>query len=290
MMSNMRLPRYPVYIPSRGRSDECLTARFLEHDGVPFRLVVEPQEHDLYAARFGAERLLVLPEKNTTGLHWARNWIKDHAVAEGHARHWQLDDNCRRIARLYQGRRIPCAAGVALAATEDFVDRYENIAVAGLNYEMFLPSTYDGIPTPPFRVNVHVYSCSLILNSIPNRWRCAYNDDTDLCLQVLADGWCTLLMNAFMVKKMTTMTMHGGNTDDFYQGDGRLRMSRSLERLWPGVVETKRRYGRPQHVINWRKFRTELRLKPGLSVTDGPDEYGMVLGPNPNYCKGAATP
>jgi hypothetical protein len=109
-------------------------------------------------------------------------------------------------------------------------------------------------------------------------------------LQVLADGWCTLLMNAFMVKKMTTMTMHGGNTDDFYQGDGRLRMSRSLERLWPGVVETKRRYGRPQHVINWRKFRTELRLKPGLSVTDGPDEYGMVLGPNPNYCKGAATP
>lgn len=40
---------------------------------------------------------------------------------------------------------------------------------------------------------VHVYSCTLILNSIEQRWRLLYNDDTDLCLQVLAAGWCTIL-------------------------------------------------------------------------------------------------
>ena len=46
------LPRYPVYVPSKGRHDRCLTAKFLQRDGVPFHFVVEPQEFDAYASHF----------------------------------------------------------------------------------------------------------------------------------------------------------------------------------------------------------------------------------------------
>jgi len=275
------LPRYPVYIPSKGRYDRCLTAKFLATDGVPFHLVVEPQERDEYARRFGGERVLVLPFSDLgQGSIPARNWIKEHATAAGHARHWQLDDNMRYVTRRYRERRIRCPSGVALRATEDFVDRYENVAVAGLNYEFFVP---DGQKIPPFFLNVHVYSCTLVLNSIPHRWRGRYNEDTDLCLQVLADGWCTVLMNVFMVKKVTTMAMKGGNTDQLYRGDGRLTMARSLERLWPGVVSVNRRFQRPQHIVYdaWKRFDTPLKLKPGVDLKAMPkaDEYGMVLKP-----------
>ena len=38
-----RLPRYPVYIPSKGRAEKCYTAQFMFDDGVPFYLVVEEQ-------------------------------------------------------------------------------------------------------------------------------------------------------------------------------------------------------------------------------------------------------
>ncbi len=41
-------------------------------------------------------------------------------------------------------------------------------------------------------------------------------------------------------------------------------MARALERLWPGVVRVSRRYKRPQHVINWRKFDTPLKLRADL--------------------------
>ena len=54
----------------------------------------------------------------------------------------------------------------------------------------------------------------------------------------------------------------------------------SLERAWPGVVTTKRRFGRPQHVItyNWRKFDTPLRLKPEfVGKKWAPNEYGLKL-------------
>lgn len=274
--SEVHLPRYPVYIPSKGRHDRCLTAKVLRDDGVPFFLVVEPQERDAYVKEFGEESVLVLPFSNLgQGSIPARNWIKDHSTKAGHARHWQLDDNIRLFERKWEDKRIRCNAGVALAATEDFVDRYENIAIAGLNYHMF-GMAYN---QPPFYVNNHVYSCTLVLNSIPHRWRGRYNEDTDICLQVLADGWCTLLMNVFLADKMTTMTMKGGNMSTLYKGDGRLKMARALERLWPGVVKTGRRFQRPQHIVydSWRRFDTPLKLKPGIKLPTKPNEYGMKL-------------
>jgi hypothetical protein len=241
--------------------------------------VVEPQEQAAYAARYGTERVLVLPFCDLgQGSIPARNWIKAHATATGLARHWQLDDNIRDITRrCAEGRRLYCESGVALRVVEDFADRYENVAIAGLNYEMFMKG---GQRCPPFYLNCRVYSCALILNSLPQQWRGRYNEDTDLCLQVLAAGWCTLLFNAFLAIKIRTMTMKGGNTDTLYRGDGRLKMARALERMWPGVVETRRRFQRPQHIVKdaWKRFDTPLKLKPGIDLAAlEPNEYGMQL-------------
>jgi len=252
------LPRHPVYIPSRGRYEGCVTARLLMKHEVPFFLVVEPQEEEAYFKHLGHDNVLVLPWSNLGkgGLIAVRNWIKGHATEAGHARHWQLDDNMRMFHRMFRGKRVPIQPGVALRIVEDFTDRYENIAISGMSYTCFV---VPGNPLPPFYLNTKIYSCSLILNSLPNKWRQEFNDDTDICLQVLADGWCTVGFNALMTEKGTTMTRKGGNTT-IYQGDGRLEMARSLERVWPGVVSTKRRYKRPQHVVrnSWRKFDTKL--------------------------------
>ncbi len=271
----MRLPRYPVYIPSKGRADVGTTARRLVRDGVPFKLVIETPEIEAYAKHFGYDVLLTLPFRNR-GLTAARNWIKDHATASGAERHWQLDDNMHGCYAYRHAERIPCRYGVALAAVEDFSDRYENVAVSGLNYSSFAIPFRD---IPPFQRNSHVYSCSLILNATPFRWRPQLNDDTDLCLQVLAAGWCTVLFNAFTVQKSRTMVVKGGNTT-IYQGDGRLRMARSLIKDWPRVVRLGRRFQRPQHIVRhaWLHFDTPLKLKPGLDLSTLPpvDNYGLV--------------
>ena len=278
-MADTVVPRYPVFIPSKGRHEKtkALTARRLDADGVPFRLVVEPQEENDYAEAFGPDRVMSLPFSNLgLGSIPARNWIKEQSTAVGDGRHWQLDDNIGEFRRLYRGKRIPCGAGLALRVCEDLSDRYTNVAVSGLNYQMF------GINSAkPFVTNCHVYSCTLVNNEIPHLWRGRYNEDTDLCLQVLSDGWCTILVNAFLANKMRTMTMTGGNSDELYADDGRLRMARSLERVWPGVVSTERRFQRPQHVIRdaWRKFDTPLKLKDGVDLDAFPkvDEYGSKL-------------
>lgn len=272
------LPRFPVYVISKGRADRCLTAKFLVRDGVPFFLVVEPHEAEAYAAGFGAERILTLPFRDLgLGSVPARNWVWEHAKATGAERHWILDDNINRVCRRFRGKRFTCEAGVGFRVIEDFTDRYENVAMAGMQYDMFVA---DGSRIPPFYVNKHLYSCLLILNRLPFRWRGRYNEDTDLCLQVLAAGWCTVTFNAFCIKKRPTMEQRGGNTAELYQGDGRLRMARSLERVWPGVVSVDRRFNRPQHIVRdaWKRFDTPLKLKPGIDLgAIEPNDYGMRL-------------
>lgn len=287
-------PRYPIYVPSKGRVDVAATPGFLIADGLPFKIVVEPQEAEAYAARWGADRLLILPwsgddETRRTfcaergiengGLVAVRNWIREHSLAGGAARHWQIDDNISCVWRRFRGRKMRCNSSAAFCCVEDFTDRYTNVGVSGLNYYMF---SVNGSKMPPFYLNCHVYSFSLINNLMPHRWRLAYNDDTDLCLQVLSGGMCTVAFNAFLAWKMTTMHVSGGNTADLYQGDGRLRMARSLERMWPSVVETKRRFHRPQHVIKtaWRQFDQPLIRRPDVdwaALEGTTNNYGLQL-------------
>lgn len=279
--------RYPVFIPSRDRwqGGRAKTFRALAQDGVPFRVVVAPSEAARYGGLLGQLRdecvaagrphdwqIVVLPD-DSYRLREARNFIRDLAEQEGHARHWQLDDNIAHFAKVHGTRRIRCDAGVALAVCEDFTDRYENVAVSGLGYYHDVRPMQR--PEPPFRLNVRVYSCSLINHAWPGRWRTVRNDDTDLCLQALADGWCTVQLVAFMHRKAETMTVQGGNTGALYADDGRLAMADELARRWPGVVTVTRRFGRPQHYVDWTKFDTPLRLRPDADLS--PRDYGLRL-------------
>lgn len=276
-------PSFPIYIPSKGRADKQYTAKMFMKDQVDFHIVIEPNEVDNY--REYADKLLVLP-KNNQGLVYSRNWIKEYSVNQGEKRHWQFDDDIEYISRLYKGYRIRCQSNVALKISEDFVERYENVALASLNAEMFIPvskgMTLNSFKWPPFYLNQRCYTCFLMLNSLPNQWRYRYNEDTDMTLQVLADGWCTILFNAFLIATKETMLYAGGQTA-IYVDDGRLQMSRQLERVWPGVVETRRRFGRPQHYIKgqWNKFDTQLIPRKDIDwdklKKSGPNEYGLTL-------------
>lgn len=272
-------PKYPIYIISKGRWESRLTSKALEKIWTPYRIVIEPQERDDYAGMIDPAKILVLPFSNLEeGSIPARNWIWEHSIGEGHERHWILDDNIRAFRRMNRNVRIRVLDGTIFHAMEDFVDRYINVALAGPNYKMFAMTTITNIGKPPFQLNTRIYSCILIKNDIPYRWRGRYNEDTDLSLRILKDGWCTILFNAFLCDKVTTMTMKGGNTDELYQGDGRLQMALSLQRQHPDVIKVGRRWGRWQHVVDYSRFkRNKLVKKEGIVIPEGINNYGMKL-------------
>ena len=49
------MPRYPIYIPSKGRADDCRTAEFLKKDKVPFFSTGEGIKNKQVAVTFHPE-------------------------------------------------------------------------------------------------------------------------------------------------------------------------------------------------------------------------------------------
>ena len=270
-------PDYPIYIISKGRADSRLTSKALEKMNVPYRIVVEPQEFDAYAAVIAPEKVIALPFSNLgLGAIPARNFVWEHAKNEGWTRHWILDDNISGFYRLNYNLKVEVLTGAIFKAAEDFCERYENIALAGFNYFMFAKRKDE---LPPYVLNTRIYSCILIRNVLPERWRGRYNEDTDLSLRVLKAGWCTVQFNAFLQCKATTMTMAGGNTDELYAGDGRERMADSLVEQHPDCAKKTWKFGRWHHTVDYKRFRrTQLIRRHNYPTALSPiDNYGMVL-------------
>lgn len=270
-------PQYPVYIISKGRWESRLTAKTLEEIKVPYHIVIEPQEYEQYAAVINPKKILILPFSNLgQGSIPARNWVWEHSITQGAEQHWILDDNIRDFYRMLKNIKYYVQDGTIFRCIEDFVNRYENIGLAGMQYQFFYPKD---VKKEPFTINTRIYSCILINNSLPFRWRGKYNEDTDLSLRVLKNGLCTILFNAFLCGKQGTMRMSGGNTDELYKGDGRLKMAESLVEQHPDLARVTYKWGREQHHVDYSIFQNvykqKLKLKKEIILENKANNYGM---------------
>lgn len=280
-------PRFPLFIPSKGRWESRYTSKFLDHIKVPYRLVIEPSQYKSYLNEVkDPKKLLVLDmsykEKydlcddyglsRSTGSGPARNFIWDYSISEGHDYHWIMDDNIRRFYRFNKNKTVKVSEGSLFRAMEDFALRYTNLAMCGPQYYMFVPAR---AKRPPITFNTRIYSCNLIRNDVPFRWRGRYNEDTILSLDMLKAGWCTLLFTAFLQEKLTTQLVKGGNTEELY-GIGTTEKSQMLVREHPDVSKVAWRFGRVHHQVDYRPFATnKLIKKPNLNLKNQVNEYGF---------------
>jgi len=270
--------RFPIYIISKGRWERRQTVKTLEYANIDFRIVVEPSEYENYANVIDKEKILTLPgnfsELGEGGIP-VRNWVWEHSISEGYKWHWILDDNIESIERFNNNMKIKCKTIAPFLAIEDFVLRYKNIAQSGMNYALFCPASEN---RSPIIFNTRVYSCILINNSIPYRWRGRYNEDTDLSLRALKDGWCTVLFNAFLIGKRATMTQSGGNAKIYKETDNRYEFAKSLADQHPDVVKITTKFGRYHHQVNYKPFKNNILIKKdGIVIKEGINEYGMKL-------------
>jgi hypothetical protein len=278
--------KYPIYILSKGRWEKRQTSRYLEWSGVPYRIVVEPQEVENYVASgIDRSKILVLPDeylnKNQGGIP-ARNFIWKHSKAEGHKRHWVLDDNIAHYERMLNSIRVIARGSYVFRYIEDYVDMFDNIKMAGHNYRMFVISTNTRLP--PIIKNTRVYSSILLSNDLPDDvafWRGKYNEDVDLSARVLKAGYGTALFNAISADKETTMWSKGGNTSSIYAVENYAEeKAKSIVEQHPDIAKVIERFGRIHHSVNYSKFKdNDWKFVEGRPKPKG--EYGMYLTDRP---------
>jgi len=298
-------PQFPLYIPSKGRSEYMITSKYLTYMGVKHNVVVEPSQMDDYRKAIKSMDLLATAveldlsykEKyelcdnhgltKSTGPGPARNFAWDHSKSNGYNWHWVMDDNIRSFRRLNKNEKIKVTNGSLFTAMEDFCLRYENVSMAGPNYYMFAPSR---VKQPPFITNTRIYSCNFIRNDVPFRWRGRYNEDTIMSIDMLKAKWCTVQFNAFLQEKMATQTVKGGNTDELYQVNdkpkngekysqtGTIDKSKMMITTHPDISSIVHRFGRVHHHVNYSQFKkNKLIRKKDAEVSNGINNYGMQI-------------
>lgn len=306
-MSNIN-PQFPLYIPSKGRSEYMITSKYLTYMKVPHFIVVEPQEVELYKKSIKEMQLLAevveldlsykekyelcddLGLTKSTGPGPARNFAWDDSIKRGFDWHWVMDDNIQSFRRLNLNEKVKVSNGAIFKAMEDFVLRYENVGMAGPNYYMFAPARQK---QPPFITNTRIYSCNLIRNDLKARWRGRYNEDTILSLDILKQKWCTVQFNAFLQQKMPTQMIGGGNTAEFYHKEGQLNKgdryanngtlakSQMQVKVHPDISELVWKFGRWHHHVDYSVFRgMELKKKADVLLKKESNNYGMELKVN----------
>lgn len=282
-------PRFPVYIVSKGRAKRNPTSKALKQMGVPFTFIVEEQDYEDYLEIAEGNKVLILPEKYKqnydtfwkdddprTGAGAARNFAWDHSIENGYDWHWVLDDNIEAFERFENNMKVKCLDGTPFYIIEDFVLRYENIGQAGFGYSIFCPASEC---RPALRFNTRIYSSLLIRNDIPYRWRGRYNEDTDLSLRILKDGLCTVEFNMFLQSKRATQTVKGGNTEEFYSGEGTTNKSQMLVDMHPDVCKLSNRWNRVHHYVDYSQFKKNNKLQKKLNI-DLPNEvnnFGLTI-------------
>jgi hypothetical protein len=284
-------PRFPIYIVSKGRWQRNPTSKMLEKMNVPFFIIVEKQEYKDYLNLVDKKKILILPQKykdnynhfwkdddTRTGPGPARNYAWEHSIKNGHKWHWVMDDNIESFERFNNNKKIRVYDGSIFYVSEDFVLRYKNIAIAGLQYANFMPHSDF---RPPFKLNTRIYSCLLIKNDIPYRWRGRYNEDTDLSIRALKDGWVTVQFNAFLQGKRATQTVKGGCDKEFYENEGTLNKSKILADMHPDIAKVVKRFNRWHHQVNYNVFkRNKLIRKKNINFVNEINEFGLELKKN----------
>lgn len=255
---------YPVYIISKGRAYNPMTAKLFENAGIDYLIAVEPHERDAYINALSEKRILTLPFSNLgLGSFPARNYCWEHSIRNGFKYHWIFDDNITTFYKWINRRRVNLNTMFSeIPNALKYVESYSlknDIDISGFEEYNYCIT----VPKKPFKSNTHVYSALLIKNNLPYRWRLKYNEDIDLCLQVLHNGGKTAPCVYYCMDKVSTvMKMKGGNQTELYKGNDpkkNLLKAKMIESVWPQYSKTVIKYGRHHHQINWNVFKTKKK-------------------------------
>jgi hypothetical protein len=292
--------KYPIFILSYRRPDEQKTHAYLDWIGLPYQVVIEPEDLEDYALYIDRTKLVVMPHswklkqlaKGNGGGIPARNYILQLAREMGAKRHWVLDDNIHNYVRSEGSKRLTMKCN-PFRPVEDFVDRYSNIAVAGHNYKNFCVDT---TRVKPIRWNTRIFSSILRLTD-DEEWEGVYNEDLDLSIRYLKKGLVSAEFQTLLADKTTTGRSKGGNTDTIYKvGDAKsealyqakLAKAMAIKLKHPDLpIEIIPQFKDPvpHHKINL----CEIFKQPAImfeavkmTLSDRPNNYGMTLVPKEN--------
>ncbi len=298
---------YPIFVISYNRAKTHTTAKWLAKYGVDHYMVIhkeqladykkyqtpEMQKHttflefdDSYKLKY--ETCDNVPHRvQNAGSGAERNFAWDYSIKLGAKAHWLMDDNMAFMhivgvnpKGIYVRKRCEKEDFVSkFHKAEHFFNKYENLLLLELTQNDFCINS----TKLTYALNTRCFSCNLIYNDMPLRWRGRYNEDVILSTDVMVAGYCIASYHGGVLKKkQSTRNASGGNhavkagdanslyQDGFDYRNSSLKKTNLLITVYPKFYRKVVKYGRIHHEYN----RIELAKMNGRLQLIPAKEYG----------------
>lgn len=288
--------QYPIFVISYNRAKNHTTAKWLAKYEVAHYMVVHKEQLDEYkkyqtpemkkyttflvfddSYKLKYETCDDIPHRiQNAGSGAERNFAWDYSIKIGAKAHWLMDDNMQFMHIIGVN---PKGIFVRRKCTkkdfqekwhraEHFFNKYENLLMMELAQNDF----YINQRELTYALNTRCFSCNLIWNDMPLRWRGRYNEDVILSTDIMVSGYCIASYVAGVRKaKQSTRCAVGGNhatktgdTNSLYQDgfdyrNSSVKKTNLLLTVYPQYYRKVIKYGRVHHEY----CRTELNKMNG---------------------------
>lgn len=252
---------WPIYVCSKARPHDrhISTMRLLRDAGVPFNLVVEPQDAAVYEEAWPDAVVLVLPE-NDRGLAYCRNFVIQHAASAGHAWVWVMDDDVKRFCKQIGKKAVTVPVNDLLAEAEAAAVKYTDLPFMqiGLSYVQNVWSAKTTVRlNGPMDVVVAFHVAAL--GGFRYDETLSLKSDREFTLRLLGLGYCNVTLTTLGFDCPTNGSNAGG-LQDVYRAGVEAECVQRLATMYPGVVTRHvKPSGRVDAKINWKMFRGKGR-------------------------------
>ena len=302
---------YPIFVISYNRAKNHTTAKWLAKYGVNHYMVVHKEQLDEYkkyqtpemkqyttflefddSYKLKYETCDNIPHRiQNAGSGAERNFAWDYSIKLGAKAHWLMDDNmtfCHIVGKTTEGKKVGTYKRKRCEKkdfeekwhlAEHFFNKYENLLMLELAQNDFFFNVRD----TTYALNTRCFSCNLIYNGMPLRWRGRYNEDVILSTDVMVAGYCIAsYIGGVRKSKQSTRCAVGGNhavktgdTNSLYQDgfdyrNSSIKKTNLLLSVYPQYYRKVIKYGRVHHEYN----RKELAKMNGNLHLIPAKEYG----------------
>eukprot|EP00759_Apiculatamorpha_spiralis_P035159 PhF_6_TR36127/c0_g1_i2/m.52438 len=240
----------PIFIPSKGRATANGTWTALQEVGLPYTVVVEPQDFDEYKqhhAHYRHASVVSLP-KNDQGVQYVRNYIL-YKLSPPVGWYWCIDDDVTVFYALSQQEsqqdelvRVNIKQALELASPADALTVAPNACLLGLEYLQFASMALNK-GRPLYRLNSYANICCCINRSrfpkaliVPDcdfTYRFPIREDYDMCLQIITNGGSVFRFRNVSFSAPGMGTKPGGMTEYYRKKQKEIiRCNRTMVRFW----------------------------------------------------------
>jgi hypothetical protein len=244
-----------IFIPSKGRSEKCITADLFNQHLLSVNLVVEPQDWYQYHKKYeDFHNIIVLPE-NDLGITYVRNYIKKYAMDNVAQKYfWMMDDDVK--FHEVNNKKVKPAKNL------DFLDTIPNklngnYAQIGFEYQQFAWSQ-EKVFTENSYCDVAV---AINLELTKNIWYdedVQLKEDRDFTMQCLQSGSKTIRYNNICVSCPTNGSNDGGLKEVYQQSGRELQACENMRKKWgEDICNIQiKPSGRTDLKIHWKNIRS----------------------------------